>query len=105
MLSTGQTCLATERAIVMRDVATQFINKVKEVTSRLKVGKGCKLGPLISESAAARVLELVRESVEGGAELVVGDMMHNGTDLQPHVVLGVKQTDRLWREESFGPGM
>ncbi|TCD70618.1 hypothetical protein EIP91_002648 [Steccherinum ochraceum] len=103
MISNGQSCLCTKRAIVQRGIANEFIRRVKAIALRLKVGGGCKMSCSSSEAAAENIVSMVNDAVNGGACLLAGDMKHDGPWVQPHVVLGAKPGDRLWDRESFGP--
>jgi acyl-CoA reductase-like NAD-dependent aldehyde dehydrogenase len=61
-----------------------------------------QIGSMVSERAAGRVQELVRDAVNRGARLVCGGEV-NGTLFQPTVLDRVTPEMRIYREESFGP--
>jgi len=103
MVNSGQSCISTERIIVQKGVAAQLIEQIKAISSQLKAGDGGKLSGLFTEASAENVISMVKEAVDSGAELLVGDLKRNGTFVQPHVVLGAKPGDRLWERETFGP--
>lgn len=101
--------MSTERVIVHKDIADAFISAVREVVSGLKAGDtssdtSAKLGPLSTEKQAQRLVGLVKQSQEGGAQVLLGDLTANKAVVQPHIVKGVKPGMALWEEESFGPG-
>ncbi len=101
--------MSTERVIVHKDIADAFIAVVREISSGLKAGDipvdaDTKLGPLFSERSAQHVVELLKQSQEGGAEILLGDLTRDKAVVQPHLVRGVKPGMALWEEESFGPG-
>lgn len=107
LLHSGQLCLSTERVIVQREVSTKLIECLKAVASKLKAGDvnstDARLGPLFNENAAKEVVSMIKEAVDGGAQLLLGDLKHVGAFVQPHIVLGTKPGTRLWDRESFGP--
>jgi len=103
MVFSGQLCVSTERVIVQRGVAPQLLDKIKEVASQLKRGE--KFGPLFNEASASNVVSMIKEAVEAGAEILLGNQQHEGAFVEPHVVLGTKPGSRLWDRESFGPVM
>ncbi|KAI0070610.1 aldehyde dehydrogenase [Panus rudis PR-1116 ss-1] len=105
----GQTCVATERVIVQRQVSSQLIQNIVDIAKRLKSGDVFKpnpdaqLGPQFSEASAENIIGMVKEAVDGGAKLLVGDLKREGAFVQPHVVLDAKPGTRLWDRETFGP--
>ena len=103
--NSGQSCVSTERVIVHKDIAPQFLQKVKSYASKVTAGPDGKIGGVFTEVSAENIIGMVKEAVNGGAELLVGDLKRQGTYVQPHVVVGSKPGDRLWDRETFGPGM
>lgn len=101
--------MSTERIIVHKDIAEVVTSAVREVVSGLKAGDtsvdaNAKLGPLFSERSAERLVGLIRQSQEDGAEVLLGDLTRDKAVVQPHLVGGLKPGMALWEEESFGPG-
>lgn len=105
MANSGQSCISTERVIVQKEVSQKLIDQIKAIASELRAGEGAKMSGLFTEASAENVISMVKEAVDAGAKLLVGDLKRAGTYVQPHVVLGAKSGDRLWERESFGPGM
>ncbi len=109
MVHCGQLCISTERVIVQKEVADALISRIKEIASKLHavdpLKAGAKLGPVFSIASAENIVNMIKEAVDAGAEILVGDMKHEGAFVQPHVILGAKPGDRLWDRETFGPGM
>ncbi len=103
----GQTCVATNRIFVQRGIADAFATRFAEEVRALRVGSGVEdgvqIGPLINESAAAQVSEMVSRAREQGAEVVVGDDPRTGAFVQPTVVTGVTDEMDLVNHEIFGP--
>ncbi len=113
MMSAGQKCTATSRAIVERAVLEPFTCKVVERVNGLVVGDGAdeatNVSPLVSAAQRDRVkeyLDLAREEgVEtlAGGGLLAGPEYHGGHFVQPTVYANVRPDARLAREEIFGP--
>ncbi|KAL8417599.1 hypothetical protein RB594_001311 [Gaeumannomyces avenae] len=107
----GQVCMSTERAIVHRSVAAEFRTKVLARIAALRCGNhledaAVSVSGLFHPAHALRVLELVRDALAGGAELLAGDLATSGpcgTIVRPHVLSGVGPSARMRREEVFGP--
>jgi len=111
MMSTGQKCTATSRAIVDRRIATELTERLAKQIASLKVGDpladGTTIGPLISADAAERVHgEAVRAKDAGVARLTGGgrpDELADGHFLTPALFADVDPASRLGQEELFGP--
>lgn len=113
MLSTGQKCTATSRAIVQRAVLAAFTEKVVARVRALAVGDGMRdetnVGPQASASQRDTVLEYLEIGREEGAEVLVGGGPLNGPEynggyfVQPTVFAGVRPEMRIAQEEIFGP--
>jgi vanillin dehydrogenase len=103
----GQICMSTDRVIVHRRVADDFLDRFVTKTHTLKAVEpargGSLLGAMISPQAALRVRGLVDEAVSKGARLCTGGLEVAGSLMQPAIVEGVSPDCALYREESFGP--
>ena len=109
LLNSGQICMSTERVIIQRGAAEAFVEQLTGIFKQVKAGdfqndSSAMIGALFSEASAENVVSLLKEAVDAGAKVAVGDMQRQGTIVQPHVVLDVKPGMRLWDRESFGPG-
>ncbi len=110
MMSTGQKCTATSRAIVDRRLLDDVTSQLVDRASAMKVGDpqadGIQMGPLISEEAAERVLGDIGKGGEG-ASLATGgtrpDGAGNGYFVSPTVFTDVQPSSFLGQEELFGP--
>jgi aldehyde dehydrogenase (NAD+) len=112
MMSTGQKCTATSRAIVDRSIVNRFTEMLAERIGALKVGDPLdaetQIGPLIDERAAERVASEVNTAKQDGAELVVGggrlgDGLERGAFVAPTLFADVDPNSRLGQDELFGP--
>ncbi|MDP8012981.1 MAG: aldehyde dehydrogenase family protein, partial [Nanoarchaeota archaeon] len=73
----GQRCDAISRILVVEKVKDAFIDSIKRHLSDYKFGdpvadKEVKMGPVISESAAKRIDDMVRDAVKRGAKILAG---------------------------------
>jgi betaine-aldehyde dehydrogenase len=104
--NTGQDCCARSRVFVERPVFDRFVERFIEAMRGLKVGQPAEpdtqIGPLVSreqrETVEGYLATATERTVIGG-----GRLDGPGFFLRPAVVLGCEPTDRVWREEIFGP--
>ena len=107
--NSGQTCISANRILVQDSVHDEFLQRLTEAVTALKVGAGTEpdvsVGPLIDEQALAKVERHVADALEGGAELVAGGSRHERghTFFQPTVLSGVTASMAMTSEETFGP--
>ncbi|KAK0646724.1 Aldehyde/histidinol dehydrogenase [Cercophora newfieldiana] len=109
----GQVCMSTERVLLHRSISEVFKTKLVKKVESLKCGNhledsAVSISGLIGPASAARVLDLIKTAVAGGATLLTGDMQITGpnkTILGPHVLEGVTSGMRISCEETFGPVM
>lgn len=92
----GQICFSTERIIVEKAVAEEFISLLKQQ----KVNPGHAVSKTISKHAH----EVIQEAHANGAEFLLGDNSFlSDASLTPTIITGIKSTDRVRDEETFGP--
>jgi aldehyde dehydrogenase (NAD+) len=112
MMSTGQKCTATSRAIVDRRIADHFTDMLAARIGGLRVGNPLEtetqIGPLIDEGAAERVAGEVSAAKKAGTALLVGGDrlggdLERGAFVAPALFAGVTPDSRLAQEELFGP--
>jgi aldehyde dehydrogenase (NAD+) len=111
--STGQRCTATSRAVVINDVADEFVRRLVERAKSFRIGPGndpkTDMGPSVDESQFKTVLQYIDIGREDGAELRCGgnrlesDGYANGFFVEPAVFDKVTPDMRIAREEIFGP--
>lgn len=105
-MNQGQICMSTERIIVDRAVADDFVARLAAKAATLKAGlpgaPGCVLGSMIGQEAVDRVQALIGDAVAKGATVAAGGGAE-GTIMQATVVDHVTPAMRLYGEESFGP--
>lgn len=108
----GQRCLATSLAIAVGEARRTFVPAVCQAAAERRVGNGLDphvdMGPLITRESQARVVRLVSEAEEQGAELLVDGRSRQvpgceqGFFVFP-TVLAATQECALAHTEVFGP--
>lgn len=102
----GQVCVATSRHIVVAAVADEYLARLVDIASGLRVGDPATaevdIGPVVDENQASRADDLVRSSVEAGARIVTGGG-RDGLFFQPTVVDAVRPGMALFEQEIFAP--
>jgi succinate-semialdehyde dehydrogenase/glutarate-semialdehyde dehydrogenase len=107
--NTGQTCVCANRIFVQDKIYRAFIKKLAARVSQLKVGpglqEGVQQGPLINDTALAKVEAHVANAKAQGAEIVTGGKRHalGGTFYEPTVIAEAKPNMLAFAEETFGP--
>ncbi|ENM5891265.1 NAD-dependent succinate-semialdehyde dehydrogenase [Vibrio mimicus] len=104
----GQTCVCANRIYVHDAVYDQFVAKLVDRVSKLKVGngldEGVNIGPLINDAAVAKVTSHIIDAQSQGAKVVFGELPKTGSRLfQPHILTEVTDEMRVASEETFGP--
>jgi len=105
--NSGQTCISANRILVHEPVYDEFLARLTEKATALKVGSGfdpdVRVGPLIDRNGLEKVERHVQDARERGAELVTGGEGLGGTFFAPTVLAGVTTDMAMSREETFGP--
>jgi succinate-semialdehyde dehydrogenase/glutarate-semialdehyde dehydrogenase len=107
--NSGQTCISANRILVQNTVHDEFLRRLTEAVTGLKVGAGTEpdvqVGPLIDDQALRKVERHVADALTGGAELLTGGERHERghTFFQPTVLSGVTASMAMTSEETFGP--
>jgi len=111
--TTGQRCTATSRLILQKGIHDNFLGLLVEKAKKLKLGDGRKsgtdVGPMIHESAVAKVERYIDIGQSEGGDLLcggrraTGDGLDNGNFFEPTIFARVEAGNRLEQEEIFGP--
>jgi acyl-CoA reductase-like NAD-dependent aldehyde dehydrogenase len=108
-INCGQSCIASKRFIVVKNIANEFTEQFVSKTKKLKVGDPLSddtdIGPLVNINSLKNMESLVAESVKEGAEVVAGGERTNtkGFFYLPTIMKNVSPTMRIAKEEVFGP--
>jgi aldehyde dehydrogenase (NAD+) len=110
MMSTGQKCTATSRAIVDRKIVNELTERLGERINALTVGDpledATNIGPLISADAASSVFSEIERARGEGVHLVAGGTrpeVNGGHFVAPTLFADVANDSRLGQVELFGP--
>lgn len=102
----GQVCTSVQRLYVHRDVLDACLAAMVAEAGSWPAGdpadERTRVGPLITEAAAARVDRWVEAAADGGARVVLGGG-RTGSVVTPTVVTDVPAASDLWCRELFGP--
>ncbi|OJY48205.1 MAG: aldehyde dehydrogenase [Pseudonocardia sp. 73-21] len=107
----GQVCVAGTRLFLHRDIADEFLARLVERLRVARIGdpfdEGVQMGPLVSKKQFDRVRSYI-EIGKREATLFYGGGRPAGTDVdgyfvEPTVFTDVSPSDRIAREEIFGP--
>ncbi|MGI0073768.1 MAG: NAD-dependent succinate-semialdehyde dehydrogenase [Nitrosotalea sp.] len=108
-INCGQSCIASKRFFVTKNVAKEFIEKFVQKTAKLKVGdptsEETDMGPLVNEEGFNKIEELVHDAVSNGAEILTGGkrLYSKGYFYAPTLLDKVTPHMRVAQEEAFGP--
>lgn len=108
MLTSGQTCIAAKRFIVVEKVADEFLSKVKAEMERYQPGdpmdKTTLLAPLAGRNFAVDVHQQVTDSIQLGARIELGgNLPAEGCFYPSTLITGVNHEMPVFKEETFGP--
>ena len=108
-INCGQSCIASKRFIVVKDIANEFIEKFVQKTEKLRVDDplldDTDLGPLVNSSGLKKIDSQVKASIKEGAEVLTGGKQvgKKGYFYRPTVLKNVKPKMSIAQEEVFGP--
>ncbi len=111
--SSGQRCTATSRAVVVNQIADEFVDRIVKRAQTMRIGDGMdpqtEMGPSVDENQFNTVLKYLNIGREDGATLLCGGERATGNGLdkgyfvKPTVFDDVTSDMRIAREEIFGP--
>ncbi len=112
MFHAGQVCIAGSRVLVEESIHDRFVEKLTEMTKRLRVGhgltEGVNAGPVMSQGQLDRVMDYIEEGKhEGnlvlGGERMMADGLDKGFFISPTLFDRVPVDAKIAQEEIFGP--
>ena len=98
--------MSTERIVVHSSVASAFREKIKDLADR--EGKDGPVPVLITEASVKKSKKLIRNAIENGATLLIGDIdvtESTKTRLAPIIVDNVSRNMEIYHQETFGPSV
>jgi succinate-semialdehyde dehydrogenase/glutarate-semialdehyde dehydrogenase/succinyl-CoA reductase len=108
-INCGQSCIASKRFIVVKNIANEFIEKFIQKTEKLKVGDPSSddtdIGPLVNSKALKNIDAQVNDSIKEGAEVFTGgeQIGSKGYFYKPTILGNATPNMRIVNEEVFGP--
>lgn len=109
MNNNGQCCIAAKRFVIVEALADEFMAKFHSALSALTPGDPMNatttLGPMSTEGALIKLLDQVKQAVDGGAKLVMGGgrIDRPGSYMQPTILTDIAPDNPAFRDELFGP--
>ncbi|MGE5223058.1 MAG: aldehyde dehydrogenase family protein [Omnitrophica WOR_2 bacterium] len=108
--NSGQTCIASSRIYVVETVYEQFMQKVLQYTTELKIGYSNELEStyFMGSMTDPRQLKVIdthmQDALEKGARLLSGGK-RSDMFVEPLILVDVDHRMQIMREETFGPVM
>jgi len=108
-INCGQSCIASKRFIVVKNIVNEFIEKFVQKAEGLRLGDplsdNTDIGPLVNANAIKKIDSQVKEAVREGAEVLVGgeQIGNKGYFYKPTVLKNVNPKMSIAQEEVFGP--
>jgi betaine-aldehyde dehydrogenase len=112
MFHAGQVCVAGSRVLVEESIHDRFVEKLTEITKRLRLGHGLKegvqAGPVINEGQLTRVMGYIEqgkrdaELLTGGRRATEGEL-EKGYFIEPTIFDRVPIEASIAQDEIFGP--
>ena len=109
----GQICIAGSRLFVERKIYDEFVHRVADIGSRMKIGSpqdvATELGPLASSEQLEKVMGYIESGIEEGANAITGGArlqtgaFAKGCFVRPTVFANAHDEMKIVREEIFGP--
>ncbi len=102
----GQACISVQRVYVQKDVYQPLLDRLVPKVASLRIGdpalESTDIGPMITEQAAIRAEEWIREAASEGATILVGGE-RNGNIVSPTIITDTKHHMKVVCQEVFAP--
>ena len=108
-INCGQSCIASKRFFVVKNLAKEFIEKFVQKVEKLNVGDpmsdSTDIGPLVNADGLNRIEEMVQDAVSKGARILTGGkrLKDKGYFYAPTVLDNITPDMMVAHEEVFGP--
>jgi aldehyde dehydrogenase (NAD+) len=106
----GQRCAAGSKIIVSKEIYSQFLSKLIQKTKLLKIGisEDSDFGPVINEKQYNSILNIIRETIENGGNLLCGgtekpNLVKKGYYIEPTIFDNIPSDCQILTKEIFGP--
>ncbi len=109
LINSGQSCIASKRFIVDRNVAGEFVERMVSEFERKRVGdpmdRMTDVGPLVSKAQVTAVAGQMKDAISKGARVAVGrgPIDGPGAFFEPTILTDVKTDMMVMNQEVFGP--
>jgi aldehyde dehydrogenase len=108
-INCGQSCIASKRFLVSKNIANEFVEQFVRNASRLSIGDPTiietDIGPLASKEALENIAAIVDDAKKKGANVLLGGerVGDKGYFYKPTILSDIAIDMRIAREETFGP--
>lgn len=106
LTNAGQACVSVERAYVVDSVYDQFLDKVVDGASVIRMGSDddAQIGAITRPQQVDKIRDQLEDAVAKGAKVLVGgpDAIE-GNWVPPTVLVDVDTSMKLMQDETFGP--
>ncbi len=108
ILNSGQVCNSIKRVFVQKEIAIDFINKIKNLSENVTCGNptdDVQMGPIVSETQLKRIIDFVADAKSMGATILTGGerIERSGYFYPSTIVTNVNNKMKLMNDEAFGP--
>ncbi|WP_144107534.1 NAD-dependent succinate-semialdehyde dehydrogenase [Paraburkholderia sp. BCC1886] len=107
--NSGQVCISPNRIYVQEGIHDRFVAAVTERVAKIRVDQGLQeesvVGPMINEAGLNKVAQLVEQSRNEGAKVVLGGKRHEkgGLFYEPTILTELNDDMQIAQSEIFGP--
>jgi acyl-CoA reductase-like NAD-dependent aldehyde dehydrogenase len=108
-LSSGQSCIAAKRFIVVQSISDEFTNKLVSITKETIIGDPMdtktEIGPLANKQQIEKLEDQVKDAVSKGAKIECGGKRKGdkGYFYEPTVITNIQKNMKVAKDEVFGP--
>ncbi|MER9159304.1 aldehyde dehydrogenase family protein [Mesorhizobium sp. M0778] len=105
----GQSCNAPSRVLVARPLYNEFVARMTEIVSKIKIGApedpSTEMGPMANARRVEAMERLTKDAVDRGAHVEIGGsrLDRPGFFWPPTVLTDVPADSKVLKEEPFGP--
>jgi len=109
--NTGQSCIATKRIYLHKDIYRRFLEAFIKEVEALSMGNpmldSTFIGPMVNRKSAEELSGQVQKSIDAGAEIVTGTGIPEGSGcfFRPVVLINAPDNSPMAVEETFGPAV